>query len=135
MLRKPLTVDYERFVPVGALVILALSVGQALFQSLSAWLSGAKLQYIFLTTFRMTLLRLWVGTTWIERTPGRKDLVGAGGGTLHGMFTPVCSCTVTNLYAGIVAGGPAGAHRRCFTSPARPCRQSRLWASACELAG
>jgi uncharacterized membrane protein YraQ (UPF0718 family) len=68
----------------------------------------------------MTLLRLGVGTTWIERTLGRNDFVGAGGGTLLGMFTPVCSCTVTNLYAGIVAGG---ASRRSsaaflFASPA-----------------
>jgi hypothetical protein len=175
MLRKPLTVDYERFVPVAALVMLALVVGQALFQSLSAWLAGAELKnmvpvfekpiadagkalgaaltawipawsiptpfgpidvqktvayiiyewfklpiILFLTTFGMTLLRLRVGTKWIERTLGRNDLVGAGGGTLLGMFTPVCLCTVTNLYAGIVAGG---ASRRSsaaflFASPA-----------------
>lgn len=175
MLRKPMTFDYERFVPVVALVMLALVVGQALFQSLSAWLAGAELKnmvpvfekpiadagkalgaaltawipawsiptpfgpielqktvayiiyewfklpiILFLTTFGMTLLRLRVGTKWIERTLGRNDLVGAGGGTLLGIFTPVCSCTVTNLYAGIVAGG---ASRRAsaaflFASPA-----------------
>lgn len=175
MLRKPMTFDYERFVPVASLVILTLVVGQALFQSLSAWLAGAELKNVvpvfekpiadagkalgaaltawipawsiptpfgpievqktvayiiyewfklpiilFLTTFGMTLLRLRVGTKWIERTLGRNDLVGAGGGTLLGMFTPVCSCTVTNLYAGIVAGG---ASRRAsaaflFASPA-----------------
>ncbi len=175
MLRKSMIFNYERFVPVVALVMLALVVGQALFQSLSAWLAGAELKNVvpvfekpiadagkalgaaltawipawniptpfgpievqktvayiiyewfklpiilFLTTFGMTLLRLRVGTKWIERTLGRNDLVGAGGGTLLGMFTPVCSCTVTNLYAGIVAGG---ASRRAsaaflFASPA-----------------
>ncbi len=148
MLRKLLTCDYERLVPIAALGMLTLIVGQALFQSLSAWLSGAELKntipvfeapianagkalgaaltawipawsvptpvgpidvqktaayiiyewfklpiILFLTTFGMTLLRLRVGTQWIERTLGRNDLIGAGGGTLLGMLTPVCSCT------------------------------------------
>ncbi|MFQ3661944.1 MAG: permease [Chloroflexaceae bacterium] len=175
MLHKPLTVGYKRLMPIATLVILALIVGQALFQSLSAWLSGAELKnmvpvfeapiasagkalgvaltawipawsiptpvgpidvqktvaciiyewfklpiILFLTTFGMTLLRLRVGTRWIKRTLGRNDLIGAAGGALLGMFTPVCSCTVTNLYAGIVAGG---ASRRAsaaflFASPA-----------------
>ncbi len=175
MLRKLLTGDYERLVPIAALVMLALIVGQALFQSLSAWLSGAELKnmipvfeapianagkalgaaltawipawsvptpvgpidvqktaayiiyewfklpiILFLTTFGMTLLRLRVGTKWIERTLGRNDLIGAGGGALLGMLTPVCSCTVVNLYAGIVAGGASQRSSAAFlfASPA-----------------
>lgn len=60
---------------------------------------------LFLTTYGMALLRLRISTGWIERTIGRNDILGAVGGTLMGMVTPVCSCTVTNLYAGLVAGG------------------------------
>ncbi|GIV85399.1 MAG: hypothetical protein KatS3mg052_2406 [Candidatus Roseilinea sp.] len=75
---------------------------------------------LFLTTFGMTLLRLKAGVRRIEKTLGRDDLFGVLGGTALGMFTPVCSCTVTNLYAGLVAGG---ASRRAsaaflFASPA-----------------
>ena len=175
MIRQAAVKHYEQFVPVAALVLLTLIVGQALFQSLSAWLSGAELKQVvpvfeapiasagkalgaaltawipawsiptpvgpidvqktvayiiyewfklpiilFLTTFGMTLLRLRVGTKWIERTLGRNDLIGAGGGTLLGLFTPVCSCTVTNLYAGIVAGGASqrSSSAFLFASPA-----------------
>ncbi|MFN3333901.1 MAG: permease, partial [Caldilinea sp.] len=60
---------------------------------------------LFLTTFGMTLLRLKVGAQKIEKTLGRDDFLGAVSGTITGMLTPVCSCTVTNLYAGLVAGG------------------------------
>lgn len=75
---------------------------------------------LYLTTFGMTLLRLAIGTRRIERTLGRNDLRGIVGGVSLGMVTPVCSCTVTNLYAGLVAGG---ASRRAsaaflFASPA-----------------
>ncbi len=75
---------------------------------------------LFLTTFGMTLLRLKAGVRRIEKTLGRDDLFGVLGGTALGMLTPVCSCTVTNLYAGLVAGG---ASRRAsaaflFASPA-----------------
>lgn len=75
---------------------------------------------LFLTTFGMTLLRLKAGVRRIEKTLGRNDLFGVLGGTMLGMLTPVCSCTVTDLYAGLVAGG---ASRRAsaaflFASPA-----------------
>ena len=46
MLGKTIARNYERFVPVVALVILALVVGQALWHSLSAWLSGAELKQV-----------------------------------------------------------------------------------------
>ena len=166
---------YERLVPVAALAVLVLIIGQVLVQSVSAWLGGAELKAVvpvfeapiantgkaigaaltawmpawtigtpfgpidvkytvayiiyewfklpiilFLTTFGMTLLRLSVGTRGIERTLGRNDLIGAGGGTLLGMVTPVCSCTVTNLYAGFVAGGASqrASAAFLFASPA-----------------
>ncbi len=75
---------------------------------------------LYLTTFAMTLIRLSISTERLERTLGRGDLLGILGGVLLGMVTPVCSCTVTNLYAGLIAGG---AHRRAaaaflFASPA-----------------
>jgi uncharacterized membrane protein YraQ (UPF0718 family) len=75
---------------------------------------------LFLTTYGMTLLRLRVSTKWIERSIGRNDLPGALGGTLMGMVTPVCSCTVTNIYAGIVAGGASqrASSAFLFASPA-----------------
>ncbi|MGQ9550262.1 MAG: permease [Roseiflexus sp.] len=75
---------------------------------------------LFLTTYGMALLRLRVSTGWIERTIGRNDMLGAVGGTLMGMVTPVCSCTVTNLYAGLVAGGASqrASSAFLFASPA-----------------
>lgn len=75
---------------------------------------------LFLTTYGMTLLRLSISTQWIERSIGRNDLLEASGGALLGMFTPVCSCTVTNIYAGIVAGGASqrASSAFLFASPA-----------------
>lgn len=75
---------------------------------------------LFLTTYGMALLRLRISTGWIERTIGRNDILGAVGGTLMGMVTPVCSCTVTNLYAGLVAGGASqrASSAFLFASPA-----------------
>lgn len=75
---------------------------------------------LFLTTYAMSLLRLGIGTRWIDRTLGRNDLIGAGGGAVLGMFTPVCSCTVTNIYAGLVAGGASqrASAAFLFASPA-----------------
>lgn len=75
---------------------------------------------LFLTTYAMALLRLSVSTAWLERTLGRNDLLGILGGVALGMVTPVCSCTVTNIYAGLAADG---ASRRAsaaflFASPA-----------------
>lgn len=75
---------------------------------------------LFLTTYGMTLLRLRISTKWIERSIGRNDLAGAAGGAVLGMATPVCSCTVTNIYAGIVAGGASqrASSAFLFASPA-----------------
>ncbi len=75
---------------------------------------------LFLTTYGMALLRLRISTGWIERTIGRNDILGATGGTLMGMVTPVCSCTVTNLYVGLVAGGASqrASSAFLFASPA-----------------
>lgn len=75
---------------------------------------------LYLTTFGMTAIRLSLSTERLERTLGRGDALGVLGGIVLGIFTPVCSCTVTNLYAGLLAGG---AHRRAaaaflFASPA-----------------
>lgn len=75
---------------------------------------------LFLTTFGMALLRLKVGAKGLEKTLGRDDWLGAVGGTITGMLTPVCSCTVTNLYAGLVAGGASrkASTAFLFASPA-----------------
>lgn len=75
---------------------------------------------LFLTTFGMALLRLKVGAKGLEKTLGRDDFWGALGGAVTGMFTPVCSCTVTNLYAGLVAGGASrkASTAFLFASPA-----------------
>lgn len=75
---------------------------------------------LFLTTFGMALSRRKVGARAFEKTLGREDWLGAVGGAVTGMFTPVCSCTVAMLYAGLVA---SGASRKAsaaflFASPA-----------------
>ncbi|MCS6839907.1 MAG: permease, partial [Roseiflexus sp.] len=167
--------SFERVTPIISLIVLALIVAQVLFQSVSAWLSGAEMKHVvpvfeapiatagkalgaaltswmpawilptpfgpldvkytasytiyewfklpiilFLTTYGMTLLRLRISTKWIERSIGRNDLIGAAGGAALGMVTPVCSCTVTNIYAGIVAGGASqrASSAFLFASPA-----------------
>lgn len=75
---------------------------------------------LFLTTFGMALMRLKVGAKGLEKTLGRDDWLGALGGAVTGMLTPVCSCTVTNLYAGLVAGGASlkASTAFLFASPA-----------------
>lgn len=75
---------------------------------------------LFLTTYGMTLLRLRLGTRAMAKTLGRDDFIGALSGTFVGMFTPVCSCTVTNLYVGLVAGGASrkASSAFLFASPA-----------------
>lgn len=75
---------------------------------------------LFFTTYGMTLLRIKIGVRAVEKTLGRNDFVGALGGTFAGMLTPVCSCTVTNLYAGLVAGGASrkASSAFLFASPA-----------------
>ncbi len=75
---------------------------------------------LFLTTYGMALVRLRISTRWLERTLGRNDLLGAVGGSVLGMLTPVCSCTVTNIYAGLVAGGASqrASSAFLFASPA-----------------
>ncbi|MDW8325136.1 MAG: permease [Anaerolineales bacterium] len=75
---------------------------------------------LFLTTFGMALLRLKAGARGLEKTLGRDDWLGAVGGTVMGMLTPVCSCTVTNIYAGLVAGGASrkASTAFLFASPA-----------------
>ncbi len=75
---------------------------------------------LFLTTFGMALLRLKAGAKGLEQTLGRDDFWGAVGGAVTGMLTPVCSCTVTNLYAGLVAGGASrkASTAFLFASPA-----------------
>lgn len=75
---------------------------------------------LFLTTFGMALLRLKASAKGLETTLGREDWLGAVGGAVTGMLTPVCSCTVTNLYAGLVAGGASrkASTAFLFASPA-----------------
>lgn len=75
---------------------------------------------LFLTTFGMGLLRRKVGARAFGRTLGREDWLGAVGGAVAGMFTPVCSCTVAPLYAGLVAGGASrkASAAFLFASPA-----------------
>jgi len=75
---------------------------------------------LYLTTFGMSLLRLSVNTRLLELTLGRNDLGGVLSGTALGIITPVCSCTVTNLYAGLVAGGASmrASAAFLFASPA-----------------
>ncbi len=96
----------------------ALSMRTTIAYTLYEWVKLPIL--LFLTTFGMTLLRLKVSAKKIEKTLGRDDFLGAVGGTITGMLTPVCSCTVTNLYAGLVAGGASrkASTAFLFASPA-----------------
>ncbi|MDW8396892.1 MAG: permease, partial [Anaerolineae bacterium] len=75
---------------------------------------------LYLTTFVMAAIRMSISAERLERTLGRGDALGILGGILLGMVTPACSCTVTNLYAGLLAGGahPRAAAAFLFASPA-----------------
>lgn len=57
------------------------------------------------TTYILSVIRLSIPRTWLERSISRDDMVGQSKGILLGMLTPVCSCVVSPIYAGLVVGG------------------------------
>ncbi len=57
------------------------------------------------TTYVLSVIRLSIPRTWLEKSISRDDIVGQSKGVLLGMLTPVCSCVVSPIYAGLVVGG------------------------------
>ena len=75
---------------------------------------------LILTTFGMNLLRLSLNKNNLQKLITQNNLKGAVAGAIMGMLTPVCSCTVTNIYIGLVAGGASqkASAAFLFASPA-----------------
>jgi hypothetical protein len=69
---------------------------------------------LLVTSFVLNVLRRWVGVKWLRRSLGRDDWVGMCCGAALGVITPVCSCSVTPLYASQLHGGAAKRPAACF---------------------
>ena len=75
---------------------------------------------LMLTTFILNLVRRVIGTGWLQRSLGRQDKLGMLSGAVLGVFTPVCSCSVTPLYASLLNSGASNqaAASFLFAAPA-----------------
>lgn len=75
---------------------------------------------LVLTTTLLGFVRRLVGVNWLRRSIGRSDWKGVSAGALLGVFTPVCSCSVTPLYASLVHAGASrqSAGAFLFAAPA-----------------
>ena len=75
---------------------------------------------LMLTTFVLNLVRRVIGTGWLRRSLGRQDKLGMLSGAVLGVFTPVCSCSVTPLYASLLNSGASNqaAASFLFAAPA-----------------
>ena len=69
---------------------------------------------LLMTSFPLNLIRKWVGMKWLRRSLGRDDWFGMCCGAALGVVTPVCSCSVTPLYASLLHGGAARRPAACF---------------------
>lgn len=69
---------------------------------------------LFITSFVLNLIRKWVGVVWLRQSLGRDDWVGMCCGVALGVVTPVCSCSVTPLYASLLNSGAAKRPAACF---------------------
>lgn len=75
---------------------------------------------LVLTTTLLSFVRRLVGVNWLRRSVGRSDWKGTAAGALLGVFTPVCSCSVTPLYASLLHAGASrqSAGAFLFAAPA-----------------
>jgi len=75
---------------------------------------------LVLTTTVLGFVRRLVGVNWLRRSIGRSDWKGTVAGALLGVFTPVCSCSVTPLYAALLHAGASrqSAGAFLFAAPA-----------------
>ncbi|MCS7273649.1 MAG: permease [Fimbriimonadales bacterium] len=75
---------------------------------------------LVLTSAVLGFARRMVGVRWLRRSIGRSDWKGTLAGALLGVFTPVCSCSVTPLYASLIHSGASrqSAGAFLFAAPA-----------------
>lgn len=57
------------------------------------------------TTYILSVIRLSIPTRYLKNSIGDDGIVGQSKGFLLGMVTPVCSCVVAPIYAGLIQGG------------------------------
>jgi len=69
---------------------------------------------LLITSFVLNLIRECIGVRWLKRSLGRDDWVGMCAGAALGVVTPVCSCSVTPMYASLLHGGAAHRSAACF---------------------
>jgi uncharacterized membrane protein YraQ (UPF0718 family) len=75
---------------------------------------------LHVVTFVLAWVRHRLGTGWLQRSLGRRDIVGLLSGAGLGLFTPVCSCGVGAVYASLLQNGasPPAAAAFLFAAPA-----------------
>lgn len=69
---------------------------------------------LVLTTMLLGVVRRLVGVGWLQRSVGRDDWRGIMAGAVLGVFTPVCSCSVTPLYASLLHAGASRSSAGAF---------------------
>ncbi|MCS7209312.1 MAG: permease [Fimbriimonadales bacterium] len=117
--------------PFAPITALSKWVGRVLTQWLPEHPLTAFLEYwiydfvkmailLVLTTTVLGFARRLVGVKWLRRSVGRSDWKGTVAGALLGVFTPVCSCSVTPLYASLLHAGASrqSAGAFLFAAPA-----------------
>jgi uncharacterized membrane protein YraQ (UPF0718 family) len=65
-------------------------------------------------TFILSWLRHRLGSGWLQRSLGRRDMVGLLAGAFLGLVTPVCSCGVGAVYASLLQNGASAPAAAAF---------------------
>lgn len=75
---------------------------------------------LFVAMLALSFVRFKLGSRWMLRSLGRDDAVGLACGAGLGVFTPVCSCFVTSVYASLLRNGASrrSAAAYLFAAPA-----------------
>lgn len=75
---------------------------------------------LVITSFLLGVVRRVAGIRWLRRGIWRSDWKGIVMGAVLGVFTPVCSCSVTPLYASLLQAGASrqAAAAFLFAAPA-----------------
>ncbi len=84
----------------------------------TSWLEIALLLVVI--TFLVSFIKHSLHKDTYDKTLGRKGIVGSFSGAILGALTPVCSCSVTGLYGGLLSQGASvqGAAAFLFAAPA-----------------
>lgn len=109
--------------PITIITHLAEYIGEQILNPIvgsfvTSWLEIALLLVVI--TFLVSFIKHSLHKGTYDKTLGRKGLVGSFSGAILGALTPVCSCSVSGLYAGLLSQGASvqGAAAFLFAAPA-----------------